>query len=54
MRLLQQWKDKLQKIYEVDPLACPEPVEGGHGPMRVISFVEDQEVILSAFRYNTP
>ena len=25
--------------------ACPEPVEGCHEQMRVISFIEDQEVI---------
>ncbi|MBA4392486.1 MAG: hypothetical protein C0407_02935 [Desulfobacca sp.] len=31
----------IQKIYEVDPLTCPEC----QGIMRVISIIEDQEVI---------
>jgi len=31
----------IEKIYEVDPLACPKC----QGPMRVISFIEDQHVI---------
>ncbi len=35
------WARLIQKIYEVDPLTCPRC----HGPMRVISFIEDQDVI---------
>jgi hypothetical protein len=35
------WARLIQKIYEVDPLACP----ACRGEMRVIAFTEDQEVI---------
>jgi hypothetical protein len=35
------WARLIQKIYEVDPLCCPKC----HGPMRVISFIEDPQVI---------
>jgi hypothetical protein len=35
------WARLIQKIYEVDPLTCPKC----HGPMRIISFIQDQEVI---------
>ena len=31
----------IQKIYEIDPLTCPKC----RGTMRIISFIEDQEVI---------
>jgi hypothetical protein len=31
----------VKKIYEVDPLICPECV----GPMRIISFIEEEDVI---------
>ena len=34
------WARLIQKIYEVDPLTCPKC----QGPMRVISFIEDQDV----------
>ncbi len=35
------WARLIQKIYEVDPLTCPKC----QGSMRVISIIEDQEVI---------
>jgi hypothetical protein len=35
------WARLIQKIYEVDPLACPRC----QGQMRVIAFIEKQEVI---------
>jgi len=35
------WARLIQKIYEVDPLTCPKC----QGQMRIISFIEDQEVI---------
>jgi hypothetical protein len=35
------WARLIQKIYEVDPLVCP----SCQGEMRVIAFIEDQEVI---------
>ena len=35
------WARLIQKIYEVDPLTCPKC----HGRMRVISVIEDQDVI---------
>jgi len=35
------WARRIQKIYEVDPLVCP----ACRGEMRVIDFIEDQEVI---------
>jgi hypothetical protein len=31
----------IKKIYEVDPLICPEC----SGPMRIIAFIEEEEVI---------
>src|SRR3974390_3911189 len=34
------WARLIQKIYEVDHLACPK----SQGPMRIISFIEDREV----------
>jgi hypothetical protein len=43
------WARLIQNIYEVDPLtcpkACPEPVEGCQGKMKIISLIEDREVI---------
>jgi len=45
----------IQKIYEIDPLtcpkACPEPVEGCRGVMRIISFIEDREVIQAILKH---
>ena len=35
------WARLIQKIYEVDPLMCPEC----HGRMKIIAFIEDEEVI---------
>jgi hypothetical protein len=35
------WARLIQKIYEVDPLICPKC----QGAMRIISIIEDQEVI---------
>jgi Putative transposase len=35
------WARLIQKIYEVDPLTCPKC----HGEMRIISFIEAEEVI---------
>jgi hypothetical protein len=35
------WARLIQKIYEVDPLTCPKC----RGMMRIISIIEDQEVI---------
>ena len=35
------WARLIQKIYKVDPLTCPKC----HGRMRVISVIEDQDVI---------
>jgi len=41
------WARLIQKIYEIDPLICPRC----HGPMRVISFIEDQEVIKKILKH---
>jgi hypothetical protein len=45
----------IQKIYEVDPLtcpeACPEPVEGCRGTMRIISFIEDEALIKTILKH---
>jgi len=35
------WARLIQKIYEVDPLVCPKC----HGPMRIISLIENPSVI---------
>jgi len=35
------WAKLIQKIYEVDPLTCPKC----QGQMRILSVIEDQEVI---------
>jgi hypothetical protein len=35
------WARLIQKVYEVDPLTCP----NCQGQMRIISFIEDPEVI---------
>ncbi len=37
----QNWARLIQKIYEVDPLICPKC----QGKMRVIAFIEDDQVI---------
>jgi len=41
------WARLIQKIYEVDPLTCPKC----QGQMRIISFIEDQEVIEKVLKY---
>ena len=41
------WARLIQKIYEVDPLTCPKC----QGIMRVISIIEDQEVIDKILRH---
>ncbi|MFP4040391.1 MAG: hypothetical protein ACOCPQ_02325, partial [Desulfosudaceae bacterium] len=35
------WARLIQKIYEVDPLLCPKC----QGPMKIISFIEEQAII---------
>jgi hypothetical protein len=35
------WARLIQKIYEVDPLACPKC----QGHMRILAFIEDEEAI---------
>ena len=35
------WARLIQKIYEVDPLTCPKC----HGKMKILSFIEDEEII---------
>jgi len=35
------WSRRIQKIYEVDPITCPKC----QGRMKIISFIEDKEVI---------
>ena len=35
------WARLIQKIYEADPLTCPKC----QGRMKIISFIEDEEVI---------
>lgn len=41
------WASLIQKIYEVDPLTCPKC----HGQMRIISFIQDQEVIQKILKH---
>ena len=41
------WARLIQKIYEVDPLTCPEC----RGVMRIISFIEDREVIQAILKH---
>ena len=42
-----RWARLIQKIYEVDPLTCPKC----SGAMRVISFIEDEEVIKKILKH---
>jgi len=37
----------IQKIYEVDPLTCPKC----QGQMRILAFIEDEEVIEKIFKH---
>ena len=41
------WARLIQKIYEVDPLTCPKC----QGRMRIISFIEDREVIQAILKH---
>jgi len=41
------WATLIQKIYNLDPLVCPKC----RGRMRVISFIEDPEVIKKILKY---
>ena len=57
VKLLLSWKHSgfnvdgsvrvIKKIYEVDPLLCPEC----SGPMRIIAFIEEQEVIRKILKH---
>jgi hypothetical protein len=44
---LRNWARLIQKIYEVDPLTCPKC----RGPMRVISFIENPEVVKKILKH---
>ncbi len=45
------WARLIRKVYEADPLECPQDGGGalssllGHGPMRVIALIEDPPVV---------
>ena len=41
------WARLIQKIYEVDPLTCPKC----SGPMKVISVIEDQDIIKKILKH---
>jgi hypothetical protein len=41
------WARLIQKIYEVDPLTCPKC----SGPMKVISIIEDEEVVKKILKH---
>jgi hypothetical protein len=41
------WARLIQKIYETDPLTCPKC----QGQMRIISFIEDEEVIKKTLKH---
>ena len=41
------WARLIQKIYEIDPLTCPKC----QGPMRIIAFIEDEEVIKKILKH---
>lgn len=41
------WARLIQKIYEVDPLTCPKC----QGQMRIIAFIEDEEVIKKILKH---
>lgn len=42
-----KWARLIQKIYEVDPLTCPKC----SGVMKVISVIEDEEIIKKIFKH---
>jgi len=41
------WAQLIQEIYEVDPLTCPKC----QGRMKIISFIEDEEVIEKVLKH---
>ncbi len=41
------WARLIQKIYEVDPLTCPKC----HGKMKILSFIEDEEIIKKILKH---
>jgi hypothetical protein len=41
------WARMIQKIYEVDPLICPKC----RGTMRIISFIEDRDIIKAILQH---
>ena len=41
------WARLIQKIYEVDPLTCPKC----QGRMRILAFIEDEEVIKKILKH---
>ena len=41
------WARLIQKIYEVDPLTCPKC----KGRMRILAFIEDEEVIKKILKH---
>ncbi len=43
----QNWARLIQKVYEVDPLICPKC----QGPMKIISFIEEIEIIEMILRH---
>ena len=47
LEMIFNWARLMQKIYEVDPLTCPKC----SGVMRVISFIEDEEVIKKILKH---
>ena len=46
-RVRSTWARLIHRVYEADPLECPKC----NGPMRVISLIEDSEVIRRILRY---
>lgn len=45
-----QWRECIKKIYEVDPLCCP----NCGGEMKIISFITDQQVIRQILKHLGP
>ncbi len=43
---MKRWSYFIQKVYETDPLVCPKC----SGEMRIISFIDQAEVIIRAIR----
>jgi len=42
-----QWRDCIRKIYEVDPLCCP----NCGGKMKIVSFITEQQVIRQILKH---